>query len=170
MKKTLLFLLYPLFVIGAHPPDLFTVALGAFDFYREKYRTVEFDLEYKFHIKALRSPIDILEFRPLVGVMANARGSGYLYLGINFDLLFFDHLLISPGFAGGYYWQAQGKDLGYPIEFRSGLELGWQFSDYRRVGVHFYHLSNASLGRRNPGEESLVFFYDIPISKGFPFN
>jgi len=170
MKKFLLSLVCPIFLFAAHPPDLFTVAMGSFDFYREKNRTVELEIEYKFHFKCLKSPIDILDFRPLVGVMANARGSGYLYLGINFDLLFFDHLLISPGFAGGYYWQGSGKDLGYPIEFRSGVELGWQFSDYRRLGIHFYHLSNASIGRRNPGEESLVLFYDIPISKGFPFS
>ncbi len=169
MKKNLLLLLCPFFVLSAHLPDLFTTALGAFDFYREKHRTFELDLEYKFHLKCLTSPFQVLEFRPLVGVMANAGGSGYLYLGIDFDLLFFDHLLISPGFAAGYYWQAEGKNLGYPIEFRSGVELGWQFTDFRRLGVHFYHLSNASLGRRNPGEESLVLFYDIPITKGFPF-
>ena len=167
MKKFFLFLSIPFLAAAGHPPDLFTVALGSFDFYREKYRTLELNLEYKFHSKFLKSPIDVLEFRPLVGIMGNARGSGYVYLGIDFDLVFFDHLLISPGFAAGYYWQGNGKDLGYPIEFRSGVELGWQFSDYRRLGLHFYHLSNASIGQRNPGEESLVFFYDIPIAKGF---
>jgi hypothetical protein len=145
------------------------VALGAFDFYREQHRTLELDLEYKFHVKYLRSPYRMLDFRPLIGIMANAKGAGYVYLGINFDLLFFEHLLFSPGFAGGYYWQGHGKDLGFPIEFRSGIELGWQFSDDRRLGIHFYHLSNASLGRRNPGEESLIIFYDIPITKKFPF-
>ncbi|HEX2583015.1 MAG TPA: acyloxyacyl hydrolase [Chlamydiales bacterium] len=170
MQKFFLLLLFPFWAIADHLPDLFTVECGGFDFYREKYRTIELDLEYKFHFKWLRSPIDVLDFRPLVGIMGNAKGSGYLYVGIDFDLLFFDHLLISPGFAGGYYWQGSGKDLGYPIEFRSGIELGWQFSDDRRIGVHFYHLSNASLGQRNPGEESLVLFYDIPISKGFPFS
>jgi hypothetical protein len=169
MKKIFPIFLSPLILFSSHSPDFFTVELGGFDFTREKYRTLELDLEYKFQLKFLRSPFQILEFRPLVGVMGNARGSGYLYLGIDFDLLFFDHFLFSPGFAAGYYWRGSGKDLGYPIEFRSGIELGWQFSDYRRLGLHFYHLSNASLGKRNPGEESLVLFYDIPITKGFPF-
>lgn len=102
--------------------------------------------------------------------MANADGAFYVYTGINFDLLFFDHFLFAPGFAGGYYANGRGKDLGYPIEFRSGIELGWQFADWHRLGIHFYHLSNASLGRRNPGEESLVLYYDIPLRKGFPFH
>jgi len=151
-------------------PDFFTVGFGAFDFHRDKWRSVELDLEYNFHPKWMGSPFDFLEFRPLVGVMATAKGSGYAYFGINLDFLFKQHILISPGLAAGYYWRGSGKDLGYPLEFRSGVELAWQFSDFRRLGIHFYHLSNASLGRRNPGEESLILFYDIPISKKFPFN
>ena len=152
----------------AKPPDLFTVGAGVFDFTREKHKTFELDLEYKFCLKY--SPFEFLTFRPLLGIMGTALASGYAYVGINFDLLFFNHLLISPGFAAGYYWQGHGKNLGYPIEFRSGVELGWQFGNWHRLGVHFYHLSNASIGKRNPGEESLILFYDIPIKNGFPFN
>lgn len=154
---------------AACPPDFFSVATGAFDFLRSKHRTWEFEMEYKFHLKWLKSPNRYLEFRPLVGAMATAKGSVYLYGGLNFDLLFCDHLLFAPGFAAGYYVHGKGKNLGFPLEFRSGVELGWQFADWHRIGVHFYHLSNASIGKRNPGEESLVFYYDIPLRKGFPF-
>ncbi|MES2272712.1 MAG: acyloxyacyl hydrolase [Chlamydiota bacterium] len=151
------------------PPDFLSFGTGAFDIMREKHRTWEFEIEYKFHVKGWKSPNRYLEFRPLLGLMATAKGSFYLYLGINFDLLFWDHLLFAPGFAAGYYAAGQGKDLGFPVEFRSGVELAWQFSDWHRLGLHFYHLSNASIGKRNPGEESLVLFYDIPLVKGFPF-
>lgn len=154
---------------GNHPPDLLSFGIGAYDLYRERYRTFEFEIEYKFHLKCLKSPNRYLEFRPLIGVMATAKGAFYGYLGINFDLLFFDHIHFAPGFAAGYFTPGKGKNLGYPIEFRSGVELAWQFSDWHRLGFHFYHLSNASIGRRNPGEESLVLFYDIPLVKGFPF-
>jgi hypothetical protein len=155
---------------AAPPPDFFSFGTGVYDFLRERSRTWEFEAEYKFHLKCLKSPNRYLEFRPLVGLMATIQGSIYVYAGLNFDLLFFDHLLFAPGFAAGYFSKGRGKDLGYPIEFRSGVELAWQFDDWHRLGIHFYHLSNASLGRRNPGEESLVLFYDIPIAKGFPFN
>ena len=151
------------------PPDLLSVAAGVFDITHEKYRTCEFAIEYKFHVKWLKGPNPHLEFRPLVGAMATVEGGFYGYAGINFDILFGKHVLFAPGFAAGYYAQGSGKNLGYPLEFRSGVELAWQFSDWHRLGVHFYHLSNASLGNRNPGEESLVLFYDIPIVKGFPF-
>lgn len=167
--RTFYFLwIFPLFA-STCPPDLFSVAAGAYDFHREKHRTFEFEIEYQFHFKSLKSPNRYLEFRPLIGLMATAKGTFYGYAGINFDLIFFDHLLFAPGFAAGYFSPGHGKRLGYPLEFRSGIELGWQFSDWHRIGIHFYHLSNASLGPRNPGEESLVFFYDIPLVKGFPF-
>jgi hypothetical protein len=151
------------------PNSYFSVAGGVYDVLRPKHQTFELDLEYKFYTKYLPSPFEFLTFRPLVGVMASAKGCGYLYGGIDFEFLFLDHLLITPGFAAGYYWRGAGKNLGYPLEFRSGVAVGWQATSGSRIGVHFYHLSNASLGSRNPGEESLVLFYDIPISKKFPF-
>jgi lipid A 3-O-deacylase len=169
MRSSLLLFLLPLFLFSAAPPDYLSVATGVFNILKEKNRTVEFDLEYKVHLKWLKSPNRYLEFRPLLGVMATVRGSIYIYAGLNFDLLFCDHILFAPGFAAGYYAKGNGKDLGFPLEFRSGVELAWQFSDCRRLGLHFYHLSNASIGHKNPGEESLVIYYDIPLIKGFPF-
>ncbi len=151
-------------------PDYLSFATGAYNLLQSKWRTWEFDMEYKFHLSCLKSPNHYLEFRPLVGALITLRGTTYFYLGLNFDLLFFDHLLFAPGFAAGYFSKGEGRNLGYPIEFRSGVELAWQFSDLSRLGVHFYHLSNASLGKRNPGEESFVLFYDIPLVKGFPFG
>lgn len=156
-------------VHASQTPDWISFAGGVYDILRPKHQTAEIEIEYKFHVRKWTSPFDFLEFVPLVGVMATVRGSGYLYAGLNFDFLILERVVLSPGFAAGYYWQGGGKDLGFPLEFRSGVELGWQFADFRRLGVHFYHLSNASLGRRNPGEESFVIYYDIPIKSGFPF-
>jgi lipid A 3-O-deacylase len=172
--RTALFFLLKFFCFSgtlhaAASPHLLSFAAGAFDITREKHRTWEFEVEYKFLLKCLASPWSFLEFRPLVGIMATATESVYLYGGLNFDLLFWDHFLIAPGFAAGYYSAGQGKNLGYPLEFRSGVEFAYQSLDGHRLGIHFYHLSNASLGHKNPGEESLVIYYDIPIKRGFPF-
>jgi len=138
--------------------DLLSFGGGIHDIIRDKYRTQEFRVEVKSHL-------DWYLFRPMLGVTATARGAVYAYLGVGLDLVFQNHLILSPNFAAGYYHQGGGKDLGFPLEFRSGVELGWQFTSLYRIGVHFYHVSNASLGHRNPGEESLVFFLSIPIKK-----
>ncbi|MBI3508432.1 MAG: acyloxyacyl hydrolase [Chlamydiia bacterium] len=149
------------------PPDTVSFAMGAFDFYRDRHRTWEFDFEYKFFPNWIHSPI--FEVRPVFGIMMTAQGAGYLSGGLDFDFVFDKHFVLAPGFSACFYWHGHGKNLGFPLEFRTGIEVGYQFDDYRRLGLHFYHLSNAGLGDRNPGEESLVFYYEIPVISGFPF-
>lgn len=144
-----------------------SVAAGSFDVYRPKYQSFEFDLEWKMPWDYPLNPY--VSVRPLLGLMTTVKRSFYGCLGIDFEILLLRHIYFAPGFAAGYYAKGGGKDLGFPLEFRSGIELGWQFCDSKRLGLHFYHLSNASIGSRNPGEESLIFFLDIPISKRFPF-
>ncbi len=167
-KRFVFFVLLPL-TLTANAPDSISFAAGAFDVLRSYRMTAQLEMECKLGSGYIPSPFSFLFFRPLFGFMATVNGSFYVYGGINFDLVY-GPLVIAPGFAAGWYGQGSGKDLGYPLEFRSGVELAWRFLDESRLGVHFYHLSNASLGKRNPGEESFVLFYDIPIRKGFPFK
>jgi hypothetical protein len=68
-----------------------------------------------------------------------------------------------PTFAPGYYRQGNGKDLGYPLEFRSQLELGFRFAPGQRFSIAFAHLSNGGLGRSNPGQESLTLAWQVPL-------
>jgi lipid A 3-O-deacylase len=151
---------------GAHPPPLFSISAGVFDVKRARYRTWELSGEVQLQYT---SSYRVLNVRPIFGGMATIDGSSYLYGGINFDLTF-DAFVLAPGFAAGWYRAGGGKQLGYPLEFRSCLELAWQGRDWRRIGIRLSHLSNAHLGHKNPGEESLVLFYSIPIKRGFPFK
>jgi hypothetical protein len=104
---------------------------------------------------------------PMAGGMVTHRGSLNLYAGLSFDLLLGGRLVLRPSFAPGYYNEGGGKDLGYPLEFRSGFEVGWRFPSGTRLGLEFNHISNASLGRRNPGANSLMVMVAIPSAKLF---
>jgi len=119
---------------------------------KPKFRTGECYLEYKFSY-------ELHKFRPLLGVMATWKGACYFYGGLDVNMIFYHHFLLLPGFAIGIYHQGNGRDLGYPLEFRSSIALGWQFNNFSRIGVMYYHISNAHLSEYNPGMESLVFFY-----------
>ena len=55
-----------------------------------------------------------------------------------------------------------GFDLGGPIAFRSGIELGWQNKRGWRVGLSFDHRSNAGIYDENPGIETVAFRVAIP--------
>ena len=136
----------PLLIIGG----------GVHSVFKEKYTTGEFRLEYDF-------AKEFKHFRPLIGGTITFDKALYLCGGIALDLVVGNKVVISPNFAAGYYHKGNGRDLGYPLEFRSGIEAGWRFKNAYRLTLHFYHISNASLGSRNPGVESLDLCLSIPL-------
>jgi hypothetical protein len=101
---------------------------------------------------------------PMAGGMVTHKGSYYLYAGFSFDLPLGRRLVLRPSFAPGYYNQGSGKDLGYPLEFRSGIEVGWRFSNRARLGFEVSHISNAKLGDHNPGANSVMVMVAIPTA------
>jgi len=103
-------------------------------------------------------------FKPQVGVMGTSDGAVYGYGGILLDIYFGRRIVVTPSFAAGLYHDGSGKDLGHVVEFRSALEVAYRFDNRSRLGVQFYHLSNASLDDNNPGTEVLSFTYAIPLN------
>jgi lipid A 3-O-deacylase len=101
--------------------------------------------------------------RPVVGVSIDHNGGLYGYGGANWDFFLGDDWVLAPNFVVGGYHQGDSKDLGHALEFRSGLELDYVMDDESRVGVTFNHISNASIGDKNPGSESLMLIYSHPI-------
>lgn len=75
--------------------------------------------------------------------------------------------ILTPNFMAGYYESNEHLDLGFEIEFRSGIELARRFRNDHRLGLGFAHLSNSSLGEINPGTEILYMLYGIPLNALF---
>ncbi len=103
-------------------------------------------------------------FKPFGGLMASSDAAVYGYGGILLDLFFGRRWVLTPSFAAGLYEDGSGKDLGHAVEFRSALELAYRFDNRARVGLSFYHISNASLADNNPGTEVLTLIYSIPLN------
>jgi hypothetical protein len=129
--------------------------LGYFDINDNK-STAEFRIERRLN-KSLWMT------QPFVGVMASGDAAIYGYSGIAFDWML-SNFILTPSFAVGAYLDGDGKDLGHTIEFRSALEIAYKFPDRHRLGLMFYHLSNASLADNNPGTEVLSLSYSIPFN------
>ena len=145
----------------AQDPSFLTFSAGKFDFNRQKNEAVEFGVQW-------RGSEKLWIFQPMVGVMGTTDVSGNIYAGVSLDIFFGNRLVFRPSFAPGLYTKgSKGHDLGHVIEFRSGAELAYRFDDRSRLGLEVYHLSNAHLGDKNPGEESIVLTYSIPTSKLF---
>jgi len=100
---------------------------------------------------------------PFAGGMLTTDGGLYGYGGVGLDFHPTRTMYIFPNFAAGLYSDGDGKDLGHAVEFRTGVELGWELQTGSRVGVAVHHISNAGLGDKNPGTEILSLNYSFPI-------
>lgn len=142
----------------AEGPDLVAFSAGEYDVFDDN-KAAEFVVEYR-----MKSPL-VWKIAPLAGVMVTTDAAVYGFAGLGADFFLTDRVVLNPNFAVGAYHDGSGKDLGHTVEFRSGVELGYQFDNYSRLGIAFNHISNASLGDSNPGTESLLLTYAVPISK-----
>jgi lipid A 3-O-deacylase len=145
----------------AHAADYVHGYVGLFDFVDQDNEATQFGVEYRM------SPI-AYGFRPMLGANVTTDGSLYGYGGFAWDVPLIDNqLYLVPNFAAGAYAQGDGKDLGHALEFRSGIELMYQMVNTHRVGVAINHVSNASIGDKNPGAETILFHYGVPTDRLF---
>lgn len=139
----------------ANEPDFIAFSAGVFDFGKNQ-KAAEARIEY-------RSDIRMWIFKPLVGAMLTSDSGSYGYAGVLVDMFLNRRTVASISFAPGIYAKGKGKNLGNELEFRSQLELAYRFDDRSRFGLAFSHMSNASIGNKNPGSESLMLVYAIPF-------
>ncbi len=101
---------------------------------------------------------------PHAGVHATADESYYGYFGVRrpFELGGSGAWLVAPSLAVSLYERGKGKELGGPLEFRSGIELLRRWRTGGTIGLGFYHLSNSSLYDLNPGTNSLLLRIQLP--------
>ena len=147
--------------LEAPPPPIISVAGGVFNVFHMQSTAGMLQLEYKGHSFWGKHYFFI---RPMLTAMATFQGSLYAAGGLAFDIPLGKYAFITPSFAAGFYIKNGGKDLGYPIENRSAIELSGAFKGGYRLGLQFYHLSNGSLSRTNPGAECLLLQLSIPIN------
>jgi hypothetical protein len=81
----------------------------------------------------------------------------YLSTGLQKTLNLSKNLSLVPSFSVGLYEAFDaGKDMGFPIEFKSEIELNRSFSNGSLFGVTYNHISNADIGDTNPGSDSIL--------------
>lgn len=139
-------------------PAFLTFQSGAWDVIAQNKMAAAWAMEY-------RDDTKLWIFKPFGGMMMNSNAGLDAYIGILLDLYMGRRIVAQLGFAPTIYYRGTGIDLGFPLEFRSSLELAYRFDDRSRLGVQMYHLSNASLGWKNPGTEVLMLSYSVPITR-----
>ena len=104
-----------------------------------------------------------LRLTPALGVSAAEDGSFYVYTDLKRHFWLNSHWLLTPSLGAGLYDGGDEVDLGHAVEFKSGLELGYEFDNRLRLGLGFFHISNSSLSNNNPGTEILAGTISVPL-------
>jgi hypothetical protein len=101
---------------------------------------------------------------PHVGFQGTTDGMVYGYAGIHLDFPIGDHFRIVPSESVGLYSNGDNhKDLGGLMEFKIGGGIAWRFDNDLRIGVTWYHMSNAGTGSSNPGAEMMFLEIGYPL-------
>jgi hypothetical protein len=134
---------------------------GVFDLDRSQ-EAAQAGLEARLRVWRLALGSFELPVEPAFGAFGNEDGAAYVYTSFRIPLAEIwpatwpRRWRVVPFTGVGLYEEGDSKDLGGPVEFRSGLDVDYRLGDRWWLGVSFYHLSNGVLYDLNPGEESLV--------------
>ena len=123
----------------------------------------DFTDSQRYGVELRFKPLTSWRLIPELGYSWLKNGAHYSYLGVKRDFYLLMDVIITPSFAVGDFNNNAKVNLGHSIEFRSGLELSYQFYRQFRLGFALYHLSNAALSESNPGSEELVLSFAIPL-------
>jgi len=91
-----------------------------------------------------------------VGAFVNLDESFYRSAGTDRRINLGRFWFIDTGTSAGFYEKGDGKDIGGEFEFRTGIAVGRRLRDGSRLSFGFFHMSNSSYYRRNPGMNSLL--------------
>ena len=127
---------------------------GMFDFSDDGKRSTLVGLQHQ--NENLNRDTFLGNLSPITGAMITADNATYFYTGVQAHYTI-GSLNFTPSFTPGYYNEGNGKDLGHALEFKSEIQLSLELPKNSQFGLSYNHLSNASLGDKNPGANSYMF-------------
>ena len=127
---------------------------GMFDFSDDGKRATLFGIQHQ--NESLMRDSFLGTISPVTGLMFTADNAGYIYTGVQAEYKI-GKINFIPSFTPGLYSEGDGKDLGSPIEFKSEVQLSLDLFKNSELGFSYNHISNASIGDKNPGANSYMF-------------
>ena len=128
--------------------------IGNFDFSDDKQAALLFGFQHQ--NESLERDTFLGNISPITGGFITANSAAYIYSGIEWNIEL-GPLEFTPSFAPGLYHEGDGKDLGHVLEFKTEVQLSYGLSENTNFGISYNHVSNASIGDKNPGANSYAF-------------
>tara|TARA_B100000575_G_scaffold273177_1_gene255902 strand:- start:423 stop:941 length:519 start_codon:yes stop_codon:yes gene_type:complete len=127
---------------------------GNFDFSDNKQKAILIGFQHQ--DENLKRNTFLGNISPITGGFLTDNSAAYIYTGIEWNVDMGSSVTFTPSFAPGLYHEGNGKDLGHVLEFKSEVQLSYEVSDKTNFGLSYNHVSNASLGDKNPGANSYM--------------
>jgi len=131
--------------------------VGNFDFSDHKQKAILFGFQHQ--NKKLERKTFLGNMSPLTGGFVTENSAAYVYTGVEWNYNMGNKITLTPSFAPGLYSEGDGKDLGHVLEFKTEIQASYAISENSSFGMSYNHISNASLGDKNPGANSYMFNY-----------
>ena len=138
--------------VSEHQYNFYT---GNFDFSDDKQKAILVGFQHQ--NENLKRDTFLGNASPITGGFITANSAIYVYTGVEWNYTLSDKLKFTPSFAPGIYHEGDGKDLGHILEFKTEIQFSYKYSENTNFGVSYNHISNASLGDKNPGANSYMF-------------
>ena len=132
----------------------FNIYSGMFDFSDDGKKSTLIGLQHQ--NENLNRNTFLGNLSPITGVLITADNAGYVYTGVQAQYKL-GSVNLTPSFTPGLYHEGSGKDLGHILEFKSELQISLDIFKNAELGLSYNHISNASLGDKNPGANSYMF-------------
>jgi len=127
---------------------------GMFDFSDDGKKSTIFGIQHQNETLFRNSFLGTLS--PITGVLITADNASYFYTGVQAEYNI-GKINLTPSFTPGLYNSGDGKDLGHVVEFKSEIQVSLDLFTNSELGFSYNHISNASLGDKNPGANSYMF-------------
>ena len=138
--------------ISEHQYNLYT---GNFDFSDDKQKAILVGFQHQ--NENLERDTFLGYASPITGGFVTENSAAYVYTGVEWNYAMSEKLKFTPSFTPGIYYEGDGKDLGHALEFKTEVQLSYSISKSTNLGMSYNHISNASLGDKNPGANSYMF-------------
>ena len=140
--------------ISSHQYNFYT---GNFDFSDHKQKAILFGFQHQNENLVRKTFLG--NASPVTGGFITENSAAYIYTGVEWNHSMGEKMTFTPSFAPGLYTAGDGKDLGHVIEFKTEIQASYAISKGASFGLSYNHISNASLGSKNPGANSYMFNY-----------
>lgn len=145
-------------VVPHRVQDFLSAGIGVFNV-PQRRGIDSYRLEYLSKVRVFRTG------RVFGGLTFGSQGFGMVYTGFTWNFPLRGRLHFLPSTSFGFRDDGPTDRFSGTLQFRTALELSWEFDPRHRLGFAVQHISNAELDHPNLGVNSQYLTYSVALGR-----